>query len=86
MLEMLASRIIMARTTIALDDLILAELKARARRERKSLGQLVSELVAETLKSDQHDPRPEFRWVTKPMDAKVDLEDKERVQATLDGR
>lgn len=85
MSRVIASRI-MARTTLSLDDLILAELKARAGRDGKSLGRLVSELVAEGLKGGEQAPKRELRWVTKAMGAKIDLEDKERVQATLDGR
>jgi hypothetical protein len=80
---MVASRI-MARTTIDIDPTVLAELKRRGRSEGKSLGRLVSELLARGLDGDPA-PGPEpFAWISAPMSAKVDLDDPEAVRRALD--
>jgi hypothetical protein len=85
MLKRLTSRI-MPRTTIDIDAAVLRELKKRQRREGKSLGQLVSELLAASLR-EEHEPPPEpFAWVAKSMRPLVDLEDKDAVYRILDGR
>ena len=73
------------RTTIDLDPTILAELKRRQRREGKSLGRLVSELLAERLERDVPPPPEPFAWHARPMTAKVDLEDPEAVRRALAG-
>jgi hypothetical protein len=71
------------RTTIDLDDDILRALKRRQREERKTLGQLVSELVAQALATT---PRPsvDVRWTTGDLRPRVDLDDKDAVWAALD--
>lgn len=74
----------MPRTTIDVDAAVLRELEARKRREGKTLGRLVSELLAAALdRSD--DPPQSFEWYSQPMRALVDLEDKEAVRRVLDG-
>lgn len=75
----------MARTTLDIDAAVLRELKKRQKREGKTLGQLVSELLAGALDRDRepaHDGGP-FMWFSKPMEALVDLEDKEAVRRAL---
>lgn len=76
----------MPRTTVDIDAAVLRELKRRQKRERKSLGQLVSELVAAALaREGARPPAPvPFAWAAKPMGARVDLEDKEAVRAALE--
>lgn len=71
------------RTTIDLDDDILRTLKRRQRAENKTLGQLVSELLAQAL---ARDPRPtvDIRWTTADLRPRVDLDDKDAVWAVLD--
>lgn len=73
------------RTTIDLDDDILRTLKRRQRAEHKTLGQLVSELLAQALAAE---PRPnvDISWVTANLRPRVDLDDKETVWALLDQR
>jgi hypothetical protein len=74
------------RTTIDLDAPVLRELKRLQKREGKSLGRLVSELVAEAMSgrtSRGSTDRP-FRWISRPMGARVDLRDKEAVSRLLD--
>ena len=73
----------MPRTTLDLDPSVLAELKRRKRREGKSLGRLVSELLAEHLDRDAP-PMPEpFSWHARPMTPKVDLDDAEAVRRAI---
>ncbi|MDO8665513.1 MAG: hypothetical protein Q7J79_02800 [Gemmatimonadales bacterium] len=77
----------MARTTIRIDDPVLRDLKLLQRRERKPLGQLVSELLAEALgrrRSSARVSEPPFVWHSQPMGFKIDLEDKDAVWALLD--
>jgi hypothetical protein len=72
----------MPRTTLDIDTAVLRELKKRQRREGKTLGQLVSELLAGALDRDReldHEPEP-FIWFSKPMEALVDLENQEAVR------
>ncbi len=76
----------MARTTIDIDTPILRDLKRLQKREKKSLGRLVSDLLAEALaryRSSSREER-EFRWSSQPMNALIDIADKEAVYAALD--
>jgi len=74
----------MPRTTVDIDASVLRELKKRQKREQKPLGQLVSELVAKALEEDT--PGPPFRWVTRDLRPRIDLEDKDALWAVLDER
>lgn len=72
------------RTTLDLDGSVLEQLKELQGRENKSLGQLASELLAKAL-ADVGTPPPEpLAWVTRPMGARVNLEDRDAVQRLLD--
>lgn len=76
------------RTTLDIDTPVLDELKRLQKRqsERKSLGSLVSELLTEALARREREVKeaPGFRWLSKPMKARVDLEDKDALYAELD--
>jgi len=73
------------RTTIDIDDSILREVKAIHEKEGRSIGAIVSELLAEALAGRRPSrAKPPFRWTSKPMKALVDLADKEAVYAVLD--
>jgi hypothetical protein len=72
------------RTTLDIDDPILREIKAIHQKEGRSMGAVVSELVAEALARRRPRARPSFRWTARPMKAVVDLADKEAVYAALD--
>lgn len=73
------------RTTLDIDDPILREVKAIHQKEGKSMGAIVSELLADALsRRGAHEARPPFRWVSRPMKARVNLADKEAVYAVLD--
>ena len=86
MMRDVASRI-MPRTTLNLDAPILRDLKRLQKRERKPLGRLVSDLLAQALRRAQSDepPGPAFRWHSQPLGSRVDLGDKEAIRALLDG-
>jgi hypothetical protein len=76
------------RTTLDLDAPILEDLKRLQKREKKSLGRLASDLLADALGRQggrKPPPRP-FAWKARPMGAKIDLADKDAVQAILDRR
>ena len=76
----------MTRTTIDIDPTVLRELKARRQREGKSLGRLVSELLARAMQPGDGPEERRLEWTSKPMQARVDLEDKEALRRALDGR
>lgn len=76
----------MPRTTIDIDAAVLRELKQRQEREGKTLGQLVSELLAGALDRGSEPTPVPFTWTSKPMRARVDLEDKEAVRRALEER
>ena len=74
------------RTTIDIDDPILKEIKQLQRREGKSLGRLVSDLLAQALADARRGPKgaPQFRWIAKPMGARVGLGDKHALLDAMD--
>jgi hypothetical protein len=87
MLGLISSRIM--RTTIDIDDPILKDLKRLQRREGKSLGRLVSDLLAQALAvsgSSSRSAAPAFTWRSANMRAKVDLADKQAVWDALGDR
>ena len=82
----MASRIM--RTTIDIDDPILKDLKRLQRREGKSLGRLVSDLLAQSLASARSADATAhaFVWHSQPMQARVDLSDKHALLDAMDER
>lgn len=77
----------MARTTVSIDDPVLRDLKRLQKKERKPLGQLMSELLTDALARRQEaakEVEPPFKWHSQPMGFKIDLEDKDAVWALLD--
>lgn len=73
------------RTTVDIADPILKEVKAIHEKEGRSLGAVVSELLADALaRRRSSQSRPPFHWTSRPMKALVDLADKEAVNAALD--
>ena len=74
----------MPRTTIDIDASVLRELKRRQRREGKTLGQLVSELLAEALSQPRPPADRPLRWPSRDMRPIMDLEDKEAMMRLLD--
>lgn len=73
------------RTTLDLDNSVLDQLRARQRREGKSLGRLASELLAKALTDTDNEVAPaQFTWNSIPMTARIDLEDRDALAALLD--
>jgi hypothetical protein len=77
---------IIMRTTLDIDDPILREVKAIHEKEGRSMGAVVSELLADALgRRRASRTRPTtFHWTSRPMKALVDLTDKDAVYAALD--
>jgi hypothetical protein len=73
------------RTTIDLDPTVLRALKARARREGKTLGRLASEVLSVALAAPEPGPPEPLDWHSGSMGALVDLEDAEALRRALDG-
>ena len=76
----------MPRTTVDIDAPLLRDLKRLQRREGLSLGRLVSDLLAEALGQRRASPvQPlSFEWHSRRMAARVNLADKDAIQAALD--
>jgi hypothetical protein len=73
------------RTTLDIDDRILREVKAIRESEGRSMGAVLSELLADALAHRRTSrARPPFRWTSRPMNARVDLANKDAVYAALD--
>ena len=75
----------MARMTIDNDTLILHELKQLQRKEHRSLGQLISQLLAVALASRRQPKQTSsLKWVSQSMQARINFVDKETVYRVLD--
>ena len=76
----------MMRTTLDIDLPVLRDLKKLQKQEGKTLGRLISDLLAEVLGRRSAPPRRRaaLRWTRRTMGARVDLSDKEALHAALD--
>jgi len=74
------------RTTVDIDQPVLNDLKRLQKREGKSLGRLMSDLLAEALgrRRARVEAPPPFRWHATPGRPLADLADKERLYEILD--
>ncbi|MFF3222137.1 antitoxin [Nocardia suismassiliense] len=72
------------RTTIDIDAVVLEQLRRRAKREGKTLGQLVSELLARALAEDEQVVAADIAWPSTTLGLRVDIEDKHALYAALD--
>jgi len=74
------------RTTIDIDDPILKELKKLGKTEGKSLGRMISDLLAQALqrRKTSRPPSEQPRWISKNMNARINLNDKEALYSALD--
>ena len=75
----------MSRTTVNIDDPILKEIKRLQKKEGRALGKIISQLLTEAL-AQRKAPKetPKLEWVSRPMNALVDISDKETVHSILD--
>ncbi len=74
------------RTTVDIDDPILADLKRLQKREGKPLGRMISDLLAQALRDTRHraaKPAP-FAWTTRTMHARIDLSDRDAMLDAMD--
>ncbi len=76
------------RTTVDIDDPILRELKRVARQERKSLGRVLSDLLADALGRRKNDaPRAvKLRWIARPLGSQIDYADGGALLDAMEGR
>ena len=75
------------RTTIDIDAPILEDLKRLQKKERKSLGRLVSDLLADALNSKALDASAkQFEWPVSEGKLLVDLLDKDALWKILNDR
>ncbi len=75
------------RTTIDIDDPVLKDLKKIQKKQGKSLGRLISDLLAQALgerKGPKAPAQPAPRWISKAMNARVDLADPEALYAAME--
>jgi hypothetical protein len=75
------------RTTLDIEKPVLDALKELRRKEKRSLGQIASRLLADALAREANADRQvePFEWEAAAMDAKVDLSDKDAVYRAMEG-
>ncbi len=74
------------RTTVDIDDPILKDLKKIQQKEGKSLGRLISDLLAQAIgerKSPKVSAKP-ARWISKAMGARINLSDREALYTAME--
>lgn len=74
------------RTTVDINDPVLNDLKKLQKKEGKSLGRLISDLLAQAIgdrKSAKAHRRP-IQWISKDMGARVDVADTEAVYSAME--
>ena len=76
---------IMPRIAVDIDGPLLKELKTLQKKEKRSLGQIMSQLLAEALFQKKKTPRvSKLHWVSRPIKARVDFSDKEILYTLLE--
>ncbi len=74
----------MPRITMDIGAPILREIRALQKKEGRSVGKIVSQLLAEAIARRKLPSKaPSFTWVARPMRALVDIADKEALSAAL---
>ncbi len=74
------------RTTLDIDAPVLEEIKKLGQAEHVPMGRLVSELLARALRetAPRQSASANFAWIDKPMNALVDLADREALYAAME--
>ena len=74
----------MAEPLVHIEPTVLRQIEQIQREEGKPLERVVSELLTEALSRRQGaHPAAELDWISKPMGARFDLSDKERLNTRL---
>jgi hypothetical protein len=75
----------MARTTIDIENPILMEVKNLQKKDGRSIGKIVSQLLSEALAQRKNKAKASrFTWHSRRMGALVDLSDKDALYKILD--
>lgn len=73
------------RTTVDIADPVLEDVRRVQEREGKTLGQVITELIAVGLASRRAEDQPkELRWIAKHLGSGIDLRDKDALWEILD--
>ena len=74
------------RTTVDIDDPVLKDLKRIQQKEGRSLGRLISDLLAQALgeRKSAKAPTRAPQWISKAMGARIDLADREALYAVME--
>lgn len=75
------------RTTVDIDDPVLKDLKKIQQKEGRSLGRLISDLLAQALRERKSSAKGSTRapqWISKAMGARIDLADHEALYAAME--
>ena len=74
------------RTTVDIDENILKELRKIQKKEGRSLGRLVSDLLTQALgeRKSTADQTPAPHWISKDMGPRIDLANQDAVNAALE--
>ncbi len=74
------------RTTVDIDDPVLKDLRKIQQKEGKSLGRLISDLLAQALGERKlaRVPTKPVKWISKSMGARIDLADHEALYAAME--
>ena len=71
----------MPRTTLKIDGPVLRDVRRIQKKQGKSLGRTVSDLLSQAIAAEKSGPTaPPFRWISRPMRARVNLLDKEAIR------
>jgi hypothetical protein len=76
------------RTTVDIDAPVLKDLKKLRQKEGKSLGRLMSDLLAQALSERKSAKAPVSppKWISKQMGARLDLTDHEALYAAMENK
>jgi hypothetical protein len=74
------------RTTVDIDAPVLKDLKKIQQKEGKSLGRIISDLLAQALgeRKSAKGPASPPKWISKRMGARIDLADHEALYAAME--
>jgi len=75
----------MARTTIDIENSMLLEVKTLQKKDGRSMGKIVSQLLSEALAQRKNKAKASrLKWRSRRMGALVDLSDKDALNKILD--